>query len=395
MSIQYSDLQKKCAQFIANYALAGQSCILGGDAGTGKTELLKLIKKNLERRGRYVYATATTNPASGQLSGKLDEECTTIHSFLDLYMFRDNYEGGYVLKRKHKRKILKGRPKDRVIIVDEYSMVDDKTFKFIVEDMQRHTYIFVGDIEQLPPVNTETNDEHVTLIEALNLPKIILSVNYRQLAGNDNVPLSKDLRLLNDNDGRCYQWINRDEVYEYMANEDARYIAWRNEVVNTVNEGFREYMGYTQPYVEGEEIIMQAPYSRYYNGERIEIKKREITTLTHGGFHPYNCFRLNDDIYIPINAAEWARYRSDVRLLKNKAKQHNRRHEWDDYYTLLERFASVKYGYAITTHKSQGMTMDKVICDLPDILSCRSKFVLLKLFYVMLSRGKYNYFIRR
>ena len=51
-------------------------------------------------------------------------------------------------------------------------------------------------------------------------------------------------------------------------------------------------------------------------------------------------------------------------------------------------FAKVKHSYAITTHRSQGMTIDKVFVSWRDIKKCNNASLRHKLLYVAASRAK-------
>ena len=54
-------------------------------------------------------------------------------------------------------------------------------------------------------------------------------------------------------------------------------------------------------------------------------------------------------------------------LLKRLARIGRETNKWADYYSMMERFAKVKYNYAITAHKSQGSTYQNVFIIEDDI----------------------------
>ena len=81
---------------------------------------------------------------------------------------------------------------------------------------------------------------------------------------------------------------------------------------------------------------------------------------------------------------------------------------WSKYYKLQQYFASpidlyydgrliksatLKPGYAISTHKSQGSSITNVYIDMKDILRCKDEEELRQLQYVALSRTKNNIYL--
>ena len=54
----------------------------------------------------------------------------------------------------------------------------------------------------------------------------------------------------------------------------------------------------------------------------------------------------------------------------------------------MSMFANVKHSYAITTHRSQGMTIPRVYVSWKDIKKCDNVVLRHKLLYVAASRAK-------
>ena len=81
---------------------------------------------------------------------------------------------------------------------------------------------------------------------------------------------------------------------------------------------------------------------------------------------------------------------------------------WAQYYALQEYFASpfdlfydgrliksatIKLGYAISTHKSQGSSINNVYIDFTDLKKCYNKEEFRQLEYVALSRARNNIYL--
>lgn len=69
-----------------------------------------------------------------------------------------------------------------------------------------------------------------------------------------------------------------------------------------------------------------------------------------------------------------------------KSLQRNK--DWRTYFNLKERFVDLRDGTAITTHKSQGSTYDRVLINLNNFKRCPDKVMLARLIYVAISRAR-------
>lgn len=141
-----------------NEALAilesGQSVLLTGAAGSGKTYLLNRFIKRARSDGKSVAVTATTGLAATHLSG------ATIHAWSGIGV-RDALDGMFFHKLSKQRSDL--ITKADVLIIDEISMLHDFRLDMI-EEVARTLrggdrpfgglqVILCGDFFQLPPVN--------------------------------------------------------------------------------------------------------------------------------------------------------------------------------------------------------------------------------------------------
>lgn len=141
-----------------NEALAilesGQSVLLTGAAGAGKTYLLNTFIRRAREDGKAVAVTATTGLAATHLNG------TTIHAWSGMGV-RDGLDGMFYNKVTKQRAEL--ITKADVLIIDEISMLHDFRLDMI-EEIARTLrggdrpfgglqVVLCGDFFQLPPVN--------------------------------------------------------------------------------------------------------------------------------------------------------------------------------------------------------------------------------------------------
>lgn len=137
--------------------LSGESVLLTGPAGAGKTFVLNQFIKFARAEGKHVSVTATTGLAATHLGG------TTIHSWAGIGV-NDSLPNGFADHvAKGRREIIE---KTDVLIVDEISMLHDFRLD-MVDDACRLVrgkpdvpfggiqIIMSGDFFQLPPINRD------------------------------------------------------------------------------------------------------------------------------------------------------------------------------------------------------------------------------------------------
>ncbi len=141
---------------------AGKNIFLTGSAGTGKTFLIQQYIDYLKNSGVFFAVIAPTGVAASHLNGN------TIHSFFGLGP-RENIDD-YYLDSLLQRKYLHDRfRKLKVLIIDEISMVSPelfsamdrilKAFKFSAEPFGGVQVIVSGDFFQLPPVSKKQKEK--------------------------------------------------------------------------------------------------------------------------------------------------------------------------------------------------------------------------------------------
>jgi ATP-dependent exoDNAse (exonuclease V) alpha subunit len=134
--------------------LSGESVLLTGPAGAGKTFVLNQFIRLAKSEGRHVSVTATTGLAATHLGG------TTIHSWAGIGVSDYIPQGFADHIAKGRREIIE---KTDVLIIDEISMLHDYRLDMVDEAcrlVRRKDepfggiqVIMSGDFFQLPPIN--------------------------------------------------------------------------------------------------------------------------------------------------------------------------------------------------------------------------------------------------
>jgi ATP-dependent DNA helicase PIF1 len=134
--------------------LSGESVLLTGPAGAGKTFVLNQFIRLSKAEGKHVSVTATTGLAATHLGG------TTIHSWAGIGIANELPSGFAEHLGKGRREIIESTD---VLIIDEISMLHDyrldmvdeacRLVRRIDEPFGGIQLIMSGDFFQLPPIN--------------------------------------------------------------------------------------------------------------------------------------------------------------------------------------------------------------------------------------------------
>ena len=149
---------------IYNFALANKGCFISGDAGTGKSYVIKKCIQEGLLDADPKYRFAPTNKSANNINGG------TIHRHLGMNI--DNKISPLMLN-KYK--------KNDIIVVDEYSMISGNLWR-VLENLKRKGVIFIvlGDEKQVPPIGDKREyTDHSYLHNLTNGNKIILTKVHR------------------------------------------------------------------------------------------------------------------------------------------------------------------------------------------------------------------------
>ena len=171
-----------------NILKSGKNVFITGSAGTGKTYLLNQYIQYLKERRIYPTIVAPTGIAASHLKGQ------TIHSFFALGIRDTVVDNGYVASLLEKSYLKSRFSKLQLLIIDEVSMVSPeifasmdkilRAFKNNPEPFGGVQVIISGDFFQLPPVSKEFKEKRFAwqspAWKALELKSCYLQKKFRQ-----------------------------------------------------------------------------------------------------------------------------------------------------------------------------------------------------------------------
>lgn len=394
--------------------------ILKGYAGTGKTTCMRELIKLLN--GRIAF-TAPTNKATRVLRDMLTTEeykpeTCTIYSLLGLRMEAD----GEV-------KVLSAPEDDaldlsnyRLVVVDEGSMLNSQVWKYIEAAAFTSSvkFIIMGDKAQLPPVG-EPESPVFKLENSAELTKVMrhdnqiltLATKIREAQGK----VSHQYQIRDDNDAEGGVYLLTASAFHAKMYDYAKQglfsqigyckaLAWRNVVVDKMNAIIRSAIFDSNVrWLVGDRIVV-ARRAESLEGKTIANTDDEGTvTQVLMGEHPvfsdmmvYHLYVTLDDnrqvvLYAlhELSKLKFERRRDELSRLAKVAS--NRRKAWAEYWHFNDSFHDVRYGYAITVHRSQGSTYKEVFVDRLDITKNPSNKEALQCLYVAVTRPQKRLFI--
>lgn len=353
-----------------------------GQAGTGKSTFIKYLKKHSKKRIRLVAPTAIA---------ALNIEGATIHSMFtlplsDFLILRDVMAS----RRRKLKSILK---KTDMLVIDEISMLRPDILD-AVETLCCQArgnlalfgglqIILIGDLCQLPPIvkpsATQAFIQEYGTAEPYffdaksyqkgSFEKIELTEVYRQ---NDAELLNRLQNLRhNENLPETIAYFNREENYPPDFTSTAITITPYRAVANGINRRRLAELSTTEKEYEAQ---LAGSFEKMQ-----DTPSPKILTLKEGALVVFNKNNYPDYINGTSGVVEKLSDRYIiVRCLQDNKIITVRREEWKSFaYDINEETGDVteketgsfiqfplQLGYALTIHKAQGKTLDRVIIDI-------------------------------
>lgn len=385
---------------------------ISGPGGVGKTfTMAHMIDEIMPRyfqtcsvmgeRPLYdsVEMTATTNKAAEVLARATGRPASTYHSLQGLIVKTNYGTGEQTLAQSRNFSILQ----NKVIFIDEASMVDRQLRKYILEGTHQCKIVYVGDENQLLPVK-----ESESPVYASGIPTSYLTEQMRT-----NIPELQALhqQLRDTVSGKTgflpikvipgiIDWVDNDQMIaelesHFSTKTDARVVAYTNRQVVDYNNYIRGINGLEGEFQIGEQLVSNSAVT-LNREDRLSIEQ-EVTIVDADS--TTRKVIITPDIELEVRdtvldlgyggtteAALPVNYDYFNQVVNYFAKQKN----WKQHYELKETYPELRAMHACTVHKSQGSSYDTIFIDAGDLSNCRVPDMVARLLYVAVSRARFR-----
>ena len=357
-------------EIIALFENSSKNIFITGKAGTGKSSLIRYLKKNTKKN---LILLAPTAIAALNINAK------TIHSFFN-FPFHIITKGD--IKKHYNKRLIN---KIDAILIDEASMLRPDIVDAINLTLQATRdndlafggiqMILVGDLYQLPPVITNNEIEimsnlypngnfffNSSIFQKTEITKYELTKVYRQ----------SDLKLINLLDKARNADLNEDDLSlfndrivdeDWMIPDEILTLSTNNQKVNAIN-------AVSLDNIDSKEYTYHAEIDGKYSGAPVDaelkIKAGAQVMLVKNGENWVNGtlatidklskneihIKIKDNIY-KLEKEKWEKF--DYKISNNKIIP-----------SVSATFIQypLKLAWAATIHKCQGQTFDKVMIDM-------------------------------
>ena len=375
---------------------SGSNVFLTGGAGVGKTTTTREVIAAYEQNAKKVAKLASTGMAATLIGGQ------TLHSFLDLGIASDIKELELNGKFEVKKKIKKLIASMSLIVIDEISMVSDSLFEMIglrlMQSEFRGSLLVVGDFLQLPPVVRGSAEVKFAFESEAWHESAFSKVELTHIYRTDDAAF---IELLNHvRFGFIDETIhnNLNEFIKPLPNDLSEFTFLFGKNISSArhNKTQLEFID-SELFIKEAQIIKHKKTTKDYEIERfmddariekeLNLKIGSPVLFTRNSWNYFNGERGmivnidNDFIYVQ---------KSDEKVVKLEVVAQSR-DKWvektlegkkemveESQFTIYQY--PIKLAFAITIHKSQGMSIEDLIIETNEIFAPSQ-------FYVALSRS--------
>ncbi len=398
--------------------LNSNNLFLSGGAGVGKSYLTLKVIKDIQAKDKSVIPLGSTGISAVNIGGY------TLHSFFIFGLAKSLNELKEQDRKNRSRinELKKILQNSNLIIIDEISMVSATLMDMIYYRLDSLGFsgklMVVGDFYQLPPVKRQEfknslfkeevyafeswawerfNFKNVILTEVKRTTDLeFINILSKIREGVCDLEVKRYLSSLLDNNlpkdieptylfGRNIEAdsMNREKLYK-LDGQEALYF-WSMTTHKRIHEKRLESWSNSLPVVKSLHLKVGAPviftvnsWGKFVNGQRgvvvelgedyivVRSNSRDITVTVH----EFEMLELNSDTLEPEVVATVSQY-------------------------------PIKLAYAITIHKSQGMSLSSLVCNLDNLFSIGQLYVAIsraiepKLLKIEYSRSDFESYLSR
>lgn len=350
--------------------LDGENVFVSGSAGVGKSYLVEHIKEWAHKNNVNIAVTATTGNAAILIGGR------TIHSYFGLGLAKKSAELLYTEVRLKNKKALARARDTELLVIDEVSMMDaefmDKLNEFLQLCRGNKTpfggvqAVFTGDMAQLPPVNGKYCFKS-NAWKAMNFSLVCLKTVMRQKGDIDFIEILEQLRW-----GRCTPQIRKKLLVlkntEFPDDGIKPTVLYcKNVDVDAINQGeFNKLKSNGNRFNTYKTMYSNDVAKAWANTqklpEQVELCEGAQVVMTWNVDVEAGLGNGSRGVVIGVSPSGVKMKLTDGRIvdvtyitIKSDENDH-----------ITAKFVPLRLAWALTSHRSQGMSIDRIIINIED-----------------------------
>jgi len=373
-----------------------KNIFLTGGAGVGKTTITRDIIRNYEDEAKKVAKLASTGMAATLINGQ------TLHSFLDLGIASNLKELEFNSKLEISKKVKKLISSMDLIVIDEISMVSDTLFDMIRIRLTQANFsgslLVVGDFLQLPPVVKGYSEVRFAFESASWKVFEFETVELTHIYRTDDKEFIELLSTVRD--GFINEAIHNklNEFIKPLPEDlsEFTFLFGKNTSASLHNKNQLEFID-SELFIKEVQIVKhlksvkELEIERFMNDARIEreleLKIGVPVLFTRNSWNYFNGERgvvVNiDNSFVYVQKSDGTVIKLEAiaqskSIWKEKSVSGKKEMIEEAVFSLYQY--PIKLAYAITIHKSQGMSIEDLIIETNEIFAPSQ-------FYVAISRS--------
>ena len=386
-----------------------------GDAGSGKTYMLKALKEFSNKNN--LQGLALTGKAAEEIEKESGIKSDTLHSFLNQKEFKDNQV--YIVdeasmigsKQLHQLQQIANKTNSKIVLIGDTKQFQTIQAGSIFSELQKRNLIKTAYMSENLRAKTDLLKEIYQDIKNKDIKKAFENIEYNNLIKEtSNLQEIKEQYLKDSDNTLLIASKNKDrrELNQIIRDESKEHITNPKELTireNTALDDVERH--YSQNYRKDQIVFINKPIPGLKAGSEHIIKdvdtlSNTITLLKdnkeiqvnlskHGNklssFNILNKeFGVNDKIVFTKNDKKLGIKNGQTATITKLAGDtlHYKKENGDEATLNLNNYNYIDWGYAITDYKAQGQTSKSVI------VLADSQMANMNSFYVQVTRAKEN-----
>ena len=373
-----------------------QNVFLTGGAGVGKTTTTRAVIESYEADAKKVAKLASTGMAATLIGGQ------TLHSFFDLGIAADMDELQKNAKYEIPKKIKKLIRSIDLIVIDEISMVSDKLLEMIALRLKQGEFqgslLVVGDFLQLPPVVRGSAKLHYAFeseswrdfaFETIELTHVYRTDDKEFIELLAHVRFGMIDEAVHNRLNTFIKPLPHDlSHFTFLFGKNISASHHNRLQLDSIDE---ELFAKEAQIVKHNKSVSDKEIDRFFDDARIEkVLELKIGAPVLFTRNAWNYFNGERGVIVNVDTSYLYVQKSDGKVVKleqvaqsktlwrEKVKNGAKEMVEEELFTVYQ--FPIKLAFAITIHKSQGMSIADLIIDTREIFAPSQ-------FYVALSRA--------